>query len=119
MPNADNDLRDRTKLFAIRVVRLWEALPKNQHGRVAGDQLLRSATSVSANYREACRATSKAEFVAKLSIVVEEMDETLFWVEFIGDLDLIRPTRLARLSDEANQLTAIFVASRKTSRGIR
>ena len=113
------DLRQRTRNFAIRIVRLFRALPKSSEAKVMGKQFLRCGTSVAANYRAVCRARSKAEFVAKLSIVVEEMDETLFWVEFIGDLNLIRPARLARLSDEANQLTAIFVASRKTSRGVR
>ncbi|MBI2679222.1 MAG: four helix bundle protein [Candidatus Koribacter versatilis] len=85
---------------------------------VIRNQILRSGTSVAAHYRAVCRARSKPEFISKIGVVVEEMDETLFWLEMISELNLVRASRLTSLMDEANQLTAIFVASRKTSRGV-
>jgi len=112
-------LRIRTKAFAVRIVKVADALPRGAAGFVLAKQLIGSGTSAAANYRAACKARSKAEFIAKLSIVVEEMDETLFWLELIAELGLVKPKRLAAITDEANQLTAIFVASRKTSRGVR
>lgn len=107
-------LKKRTKDFALRVLRLCQALPKNYMGETIGKQLLRSATSVAANYRAACRARSQAEFAAKLSIVIEEADESLFWLELIGESSLLPVERLTELLKEADELTAIFVASRKT-----
>jgi len=112
----ENELKARTKVFALRGIKLVQALPKNMTAEVLGKQLLRSATSVAANYRAACRARSQAEFVAKLSIVLEEADESLFWLELIGEAGLLETNRLAELLKEADELTAIFVVSRATAR---
>jgi four helix bundle protein len=108
------ELKARTKTFALRVIRLVNALPRGLAGQIIGRQLLRSATSVGANYRATCRAQSRAEFAAKLSIVVEETDETLYWLELLEDSGLIKPDRLKELRNEANELLAIVIASRKT-----
>ena len=113
------ELKARTKSFALRVIRLVDATPRSLAGQVAARQLLRSATSVGANYRAACRAQSRAEFAAKLSIVVEEADETLYWLELLGESGLIKQERLAELLQEANELLAIVVASRKTAKAAR
>ena len=113
------ELERRTKAFAVRVVKLFQALPKADEARVLGKQLLRSATSVAANYRAAARARSRAEFVAKLGIVVEEADETVFWIELLIETGLVPESRIADLLDEARQLTAIFAASRHTARSKR
>jgi len=112
----EKELKARTKNFALRVIKLVQALPRNMTADVLGKQLLRSATSVAANYRAACRARSQAEFVAKMSIVVEESDESLFWLELIGDSGLMESARLQDLLKEADELTAIFVVSRATAR---
>jgi len=109
-------LQQRTKSFALRVLRLFRSLPESREGRILGQQLLRSATSVAANYRAACRARSRRDFLFKLGIVEEEADESLFWLEFIGEAGLMEPTRLEELISEAGQLTAIVVASRKTAK---
>jgi len=109
------ELQDRTRQFAVDVIRLCRGLPTTLDARHIGHQLLRAATSVAANYRAACRARSRAEFVAKLGIVLEESDEALFWLEMLGLAKLAPPDRLERLSQEANQLTSIFVASRRTA----
>jgi four helix bundle protein len=108
-------LKGRSKEFALRVMRLCEALPKTYTGETVGRQLLRSATSVAANYRAACRGRSKAEFSAKLGIVIEEADESLFWLEIIVESNLLPKERVADLLREANELTAIFVSSRITT----
>jgi len=110
------DLRQRTKAFAIRIIKLTESMPKSQAGYVIGRQVLRSGTSVAANYRAVCRARSKADFISKLGIVVEEIDETQFWLELIVDAGLLPSSRMEAILDEANQLTSIFVSARKTSR---
>ncbi len=110
-------LKARTKQFALRVIRLVEALPHTQTAGVVGKQLLRSATSVAANYRAACRARSQADFVHKLGIVEEEADESLFWLELIVEANLMAEARVQDLLKEADELTAIFVASRKTAKG--
>lgn len=110
------DLKKRTKQFALRVIRLIKALPNNQIGRVIGNQLLRSATSVGANYRAACRGRSKAEFVAKVGIVIEEADEALYWMELIVEAGLLPEDRLDDLMREADELIAIMTASVKTAR---
>jgi four helix bundle protein len=89
-------------------------LPDSREGRILGQQLLRSATSVAANYRSACRARSRRDFLSKLGIVEEEIDESLFWLEFIAEAGLISAAKLKALISEASQLTAIFVASRRT-----
>ena len=110
------ELKGRTKQFALRVIRLIEALPRTQTGRVVGNQLLRSATSVAANYRAVCRARSQADFVHKLGIVEEEADESLFWLELVVEANLMPASRVDDLIREADELTAIFVASRKTAK---
>jgi four helix bundle protein len=113
---AKDDLKLRTKQFALRVIRLVEALPKGKTGDILGKQLLRSATSVAANYRAACKARSKADFVSKITIVEEESDESLFWLELILEAGLMPEKRLQEIIVEANQLTAIFTASGKTAK---
>jgi len=108
-------LKERCKMLALRVMCLIDHLPKSVQGRVIADQIMRSASSVAANYRAACRARSKAEFVAKLSIVVEEADETVLWLEIIQAGKLLPENRVGSLLEEANEITAIMVASRKTA----
>ncbi len=110
------DLKQRTKEFAHRSVKLALALPKTQLGKHVAGQLIRCATSVAANYRASCLAQSKAGFIAKLSIVLEETDESAFWLEFIIDDKLLITNRVKPLLTEAEELTAIFFASRKTAR---
>ncbi len=109
------ELKERTKAFALRIIRLVGALPKTIVGRTIANQIIRSGTSVAANYRAACRARSKSEFAAKLGIVVEEADETAFWLELIIETGILPEDRIKPLLKEANELTAIFVSSRKTS----
>jgi four helix bundle protein len=113
--NSD-ELKKRTKQFALRVIKLVDALPRTTTGRAIGGQLIRSGTSVGANYRAACRARSKAEFAAKIGTVAEEADECCFWLELIIDGDLLAERLVRPLLDEANELTAIFTAAAKTSR---
>jgi len=108
------ELKKRTKDFAHRCVKLALNLPNSILGRHLQGQLIRAATSVAANYRAACLAQSKASFTAKLSIVVEESDESLFWLEFILEEKLIKKELIKSLLQEASELTAIFIASRKT-----
>lgn len=110
------DLKVRTKIFALRVIRLVESLPRGRTADVIGKQLLRSGTSVGANYRAACRARSPAEFIAKMGIVEEEADECAYWMELLTEAKLVAPDRLAELSAEANELVAITVASIRTAR---
>ena len=110
------ELKGRTKQFALRVIHLVEALPRTQTARVIGNQLLRLATSVAANYRAVCRARSQADFVHKLGIVEEEADESLFWLEMVVETNLMPAARVQDLIQEADELTAIFVASRKTAK---
>src|SRR5256885_12200515 len=110
----ENEMKQRTKAFALRVIKLASTLSKDFVGRRLGDQLLRSGTSVAANYRAACRARSKADFINKLGVAEEEADETAFWIELLIESGLMPAKRLETLLDEANQLTAIIVASRKT-----
>lgn len=112
-------LKRRTKIFAIRIVKLFRALPTTDDGRVIGKQLLRSGTSVAANYRAVCRSRSKAEFVAKVGVVVEEADETVFWLELCSELRLVGAVRIQGLLKEANELLAIFAASQRTARANR
>ncbi len=109
-------MMDRTKQFALRVVRLVDQLPKSRSADVLGRQLLRSATSVGANYRAAQRGRSKAEFIAKLGIVEEEADETIYWLELIGESKLMKPARLMDLLQEANEILAIIVTSIRSAR---
>jgi len=114
--DSPEQLRDRTKAFAIRVVRLFRALPSSRDAQVIGTQLLRSGTSVAANYRAACRSRSRAEFISRLGVVVEEADESLFWLELLGETGIITQGRLRELLKEADELTAIFTAARRTTR---
>jgi len=108
------ELKKRTKKFAHRCVKLSLSLPNTILGKHLQGQLIRSSTSVAANYRAACVAQSKASFTAKLSIVIEEADESLFWLEFILEENLIKKELINLLIKEAGELTAIFIASRKT-----
>src|SRR3954468_2549555 len=110
-----DELRQRTKRFALRVLNLVAALPKTIEGRAIANQLVRSGTSIAANYRSACRARSKAEFIAKLGVVLEEADETQLWLELIVEGKLLTAGRVRPLLDEANELVAIFVTSRKSA----
>ncbi|MBV8050276.1 MAG: four helix bundle protein [Acidobacteriaceae bacterium] len=109
-------LRERTRNFAVRVLHVCRALPYCSESRVVGHQLLRSATSVAANYRAVCKARSPADFISKLGIVEEECDETIFWLKFLVDAGLMKAERLFSLIDEAKQLAAIFAASRRTAK---
>jgi four helix bundle protein len=109
-----NELKKRTVDFAHRCVKLSLALPRNLLGRHIRSQLIKCSTSVAANYRAACIAQSKADFVSKLSIVIEEVDETCFWMEFLVEEKLLDEKELVSLLNEVKELTAIFVASRKT-----
>jgi len=112
------DLKGRTRHFALRIVRLFQSLPRNEEARVLGKQLLRSGTSVGANYRAACRSRSRAEFVAKLGIVLEEADETVFWLELLLDAGIVQQSKLSALVKEADELTSIFVTSLRTAKGL-
>jgi four helix bundle protein len=109
-------LKERTKQFAIRIVAVSRSLPRSREGDVIGKQLLRSGTAVAANYRAVCRARSKAEFISKMGIVVEEADETVFWLELLGDAGLAPAPKLALLLKEANELVAICAASLRTAK---
>jgi four helix bundle protein len=109
-------LRERTKRFAIRIVRLFRTLPKTEEAKIIGKQALRSGTSVAANYRAVCRARSKAEFVARIGVVVEEADETVFWLELLVETAIVSQTRMKGLLIEANELLAIFAASQRTAK---
>jgi four helix bundle protein len=110
------DLQQRTKRFALAILRLTETLPTDRAASVLGRQLLRAATSVGANYRAACRARSRADFVAKLGLVEEEADETRYWLELLLEAGLISHDAAAPLLQEAAELVAITVASIKTAR---
>jgi four helix bundle protein len=109
-------LRDRTKQFALRVIRLVEHLPKRKSADVLGCQLLRSATSVGANYRAACRGRSSAEFRSKMGIVEEEADETAYWIELLMESGIVKPHLLENLHQEATEIVAMTVASIRTSK---
>ena len=117
MQSAEKDLVARTKKFARRIIRLYCALPKETVAQVLGKQALRSGTSVGANYREANRARSKAEFVSKIGDCLKETDETVYWLELLTDEKVVVQTRLAPLLQEANELVAIFVTISKRARG--
>jgi len=112
----EKELKKRTKQFALRIIKLVNALPKNIEGLLIGKQIIRSGTSVGANYRSACRGRSKAEFVAKLGIVEEEADESAFWMELIIEGGLLEKELVEPLLKEVDELVAIMVASRKSAR---
>lgn len=113
--NAD-ELKRRTKKFGLDVIRLVESLPSSPTARVIGNQLLRSALSVGANYRAACRGRSKADFISKIGITIEEADESQHWLEMLGEAGLASQDKLKLLSKEADELVAILTASAKTAR---
>lgn len=112
------ELQKRTKSFAVRIIKMARHLPNDVAGQVVGKQIVRSATSVGANYRAACRGRSRAEFAAKLGTVLEEADETLYWLEVTEEAELLPTGKLSELAKEANELTAIFTAGRKTLQGM-
>ena len=105
----------RTKAFALRILKLVDHLPNTISGRAVGNQLIQSATSVGANYRAACRGRSRAEFAAKIGTVAEEADESLYWLGLVSDGRLLSEAKVAALLKEADELTAIFTAARRTS----
>jgi len=109
-------LKARTKEFAKNIIELCRKLPDNREGRLIGNQVFRSGTSVAANYRAACRSRSKAEFISKLSIVGEEADETLFWLELIKEMKTLQNSLLDDLTKESDELVAIVVSSIRTAK---
>jgi four helix bundle protein len=111
----EQELLRRTKSFALRSLRLADNLPRSPSGRAIANQLVRSATSVGANYRAACRSRSRAEFAAKLGVVAEEADESVYWLELIREGKLLPESKIDSLLAEANGLTAIFTSARRTS----
>ena len=111
----EKTLKDRSKNFGLRIIRMIDSLPKTTAGRAISNQLVRSATSVGANYRAVCRAKSKADFIAKLGIVVEEIDECCYWLEIIIESGMLDKKLVSGLNKEANELAAIFIASCKTA----
>lgn len=111
------ELKKRTKLFALRVLKLVEALPNTKSGKIIANQIGRAGTSVGANYRAACRGRSKAEFIAKLGIVEEEVDECIYWLELIDDGKILPVGSIAPLKSEAEEILAIMSASRITASG--
>ncbi|HEX7283317.1 MAG TPA: four helix bundle protein [Vicinamibacterales bacterium] len=111
------EMKARTKRFAVEVIKLCRDLPATIEGRVIAGQLVRAGTSVAANYRSACRGRSRAEFIAKLGVVLEESDESLLWLEVIVDANVLPQSRVDRVLREADELTAIFTTAIKTARG--
>ncbi len=110
------ELKCRTQGLALRVIRMTERMPATKVTRVLGDQLLRSATSIGANYRACCRAKSKKDFINKLKIVEEEADETIYWLELIEKSEIFNLSKLSPLKEETNQILSIIVASLKTAK---
>jgi four helix bundle protein len=112
----EQQMKDRTKAFALRIIRAVEALPKNRTCDVIGRQLLRSGTSIGANYRSSHRARSTAEFIAKLGVVEEEADETGYWLDLLIDSGHMKPTRLGPLQTECDEILSIVVATLKSTK---
>ncbi len=112
-------MKARTKKFSLRIIKLFQALPKAEEARIIGKQLFRAGTSVAANYRAVCRARSKADFTSKIGIVVEEADEAVFWMELLVEAEIVKKEKLSLLMKEGNELLAIFAASQLTVRGYR
>ena len=110
------ELRERTKKFALRIINMSQALPNTRAANVINNQILRAATGVAANYRAAGRSRSKAEFIAKVGVALEEADETLLWLELLAESRIVKPEKLRDLITEINALIAIFSASRKTAK---
>jgi four helix bundle protein len=111
------ELKARTKKFALRILNLADKLPRGLKGRVLSDQIARAGTSAAANYRAACKARSRAEFIAKIGVAEEEADEVQFWLELMCEDNVLPASSLADLQQEARELTAIFAASRKSASG--
>ena len=111
-----DELKNRTKQFALQVIKLVDELPNTIAGRAIGNQIIRSGTSIASNYRAACRGRSNADFISKITVVEEESDETLFWLEIIIESNLLPKERVLALVKEADELTAIFTASGKTAK---
>ncbi|WP_162428713.1 four helix bundle protein [Pontibacter pudoricolor] len=109
------DFKKRTKSFALRVIKLFRALPNTPDAHILGKQLLRAATSVAANYRAACRSRSKAEFSAKIGVVLEEADEAQFWLEMLEESEIVAANRLIEIKKEVAELTAILTTVRKNA----
>jgi four helix bundle protein len=109
-------MKERTKQFAIRVIRLCRTLPRSSESTIISRQLMRSATSVRANYRAVCRARSTPDFVSKLGVVLEEADESLFWIDLLADTGVVSKDKVGSIRSEANELVAIFVASLRTAK---
>jgi four helix bundle protein len=109
-------LQQRTKQFALRIIRLVRTLPNSPEGWVIGKQILRSGTAIGANYRAACVARSRVEFVARIGVVLEESDETIYWLELLGEANTVRPKLLEELIKECSELSRIFGASRRTAK---
>ena len=120
----ERDLKQRTKAFALRIIKLYSALPRRGDAKVLGNQILKSGTSVGAHYREACRAKSNADFISKVEGALQELDETAYWLELIGEAAILPASRLQPLHEEAEELIAILVTivtkvKRKSSRATR
>jgi four helix bundle protein len=113
------DLRTRTKAFALRIIRLYASLHKTTEAQVLGRQMLRSGTSVGAHYREATRARSSAEFVSKIEGGLQELEETVYWLELLIEASIVKESQLRDLLQEANELTSIFVSSVKTAKKVK
>ena len=113
------EMRTRTRAFALRVIRLAESLPNTPTAKVIRNQLLRCGSLVGANYRAACRAKSKPDFAAKMGIVEEEADETVYWIELLIDAGIVQLTRVKDLLKEADEILAITVSSIKSAKGLR
>jgi len=114
-----NEMKKRTKACALAIIRLVESLPNTPTARLVGHQLLKCGTSVGANYRASCRAKSQADFIAKMGIVEEEADESVYWMEVLVESKVLLPSAVIELCDEGNQIVAIVVASINTARGTR
>jgi len=112
----ENQLKQRTKNFAKQIIALCRKLPNNREGKLIGNQIFRSGTSVAANYRSACRGRSKAEFISKLAIVEEETDETLLWLELLKEMNILSEPIVDSLIKESNEIISIMIKSIKTVR---
>jgi len=110
------DLKNRTKQFALRIIKLFRSLPKSPDAQVIGKQIIRSGTSVGAQYREACRSRSNSEFISKMAGSLQELDETAYWLELLVEGNFVKAEKLNELHDETEQLIAIFVSSIKTAK---
>jgi four helix bundle protein len=114
-----DDFKGRTKAYALRIIRLFEALPHRGAPAILGRQLLRAGASVGTNYRSACRAKSRADFISKMGTVQEECDETLYWLELLVESDFIKAKRVKALMNEGGEILALVIASIRTARGRR